>query len=503
MATILTRNRRESIQSGTLRTCRRLALGISVNPTYNILVSLSYSEAVGWYYSFARFDPHPVRDDTVKLDRMRALLQALGNPQTQYPTIHIAGTKGKGSTAALIESMFRAGGYRTGLFTSPHLHSFRERVRLNGQLIPEDELVGLTQRLQAVAADFSDATFFEWVTALGLLYFAAQRVEMGVIEAGLGGRLDCTNVLTPRISVITPVSLDHTEILGNTLLKIAREKAGIIKPGVPVVVAPQPLRALGEILRKANKVQARVVDVQKSWRWEMVSAAPEAQIVNTRYIKNARWQTFTLPLLGPHQRVNLVTALAAMDVLHGRNWRISLGSIRQGVANVEWDARFEILAYLDALPESAAMRSTTAQRTRKNQDTVTPPPRGYVVADGAHNAASARELVRTLDEIFPDAPVRFIFAASSDKDIAGMLQELAPRAASFVLTRAQTPRAAPLESLVALLAPHHVAYDTAPDIAHALEQMYERIEPGQVICVTGSLFIAAEARAQFFDVIHD
>lgn len=478
-------------------------IGISVNSAYNNLVGLEYSKAVNWYYSFARFDPHPARKDTIKLDRMRALLQALGNPHTQYPTIHIAGTKGKGSTAALIESMFRAGGYRTGLFTSPHLHSFRERVRLNGQLIPEDDLVALTGRLQAVAGDFGDATFFEWVTALGLLYFAAQRVEMGVIEAGLGGRLDCTNVLTPRISVITPVSMDHMEILGNTILKIAREKAGIIKPGVPVVIAPQPLRALGEILRKANKVQARVIDVQKNWRWEPVSAAPEAQIVHVRYVKNARWQTFTLPLLGPHQRTNLATALAAMDVLHGRNWRISVGSLQEGVANVEWHARFEILAYLDAPPETTAGRSATTRKARETNGDVSRAPRGYVVADGAHNAASARELVRTLDEVFPGAPVRFIFAASSDKDIAGMLQELAPRAASFVLTRAQTPRAAPFQTLVALLAPYNVPYGTSPDIARALERMYEYAEPGEVICVTGSLFTAAEARAQFFDVIHD
>lgn len=449
-------------------------------------MTLSYSEAVQWYYSFARFEPRPLRNDAGKLERMRALLHALGNPHTQYPTIHIAGTKGKGSTAAIIESMFRAGGYRTGLFTSPHLHSFRERVRLNGQPIPQDALIALTERLQALAPDFPKTTFFEWVTALAFLYFAEQHIEMGVIETGLGGRLDCTNVLTPRVSVITPVSLDHTEILGNNLLKIAREKAGIIKPGIPVVIAPQELRVMGELLRKANKEQARVVNVEKNWRWELVHTTPEAQTVHVRFIKNARWQTFTLPLVGPHQRANLATALAAMDVLHGRNWRISLGSLQQGAANVEWFARFEILAYLDA-PGA------------QNADA----PRGYVIADGAHNAASARELVRTLDETLPNAPTHFIFAASSDKDIAGMLQALAPRAASITLTQAQTPRAAALETLVNLVAPYNVPCDSAPDIARALEQTYARVEPGDVICVTGSLFIAAEARAQFFDVITD
>lgn len=492
-------------------------------------MTLSYSEAVNWYYSFARFDRRPARNDTGKLDRMRALLQALGDPHTQYPIIHIAGTKGKGSSAAIIESMFRAGGYRTGLFTSPHLHSFRERVRLNYHLISEDALIALTARLQALAPAFPKTTFFEWVTALALLYFAEQRVEMAIVEAGLGGRLDCTNVLTPRISVITPISLDHTEILGKNILKIAREKAGIIKPGVPVVIAPQELRVLGEVLRKANKEQTRIINVEKNWRWELIRTTPEAQFVRVRFIKNARWQTFILPLLGPHQRVNLATALATLDVLHGRNWRISLGSLQQGAANVEWSARFEILAYLDPpeselaaevadtpptnatpqalhVPDEILRADDGNQENADDEDTkekTRNAPRGYVVADGAHNSASAHELVRTLDEVFPNVPVHFIFAASSDKDIAGMLQELAPRAASFTLTQAQTPRAAALETLVAMLTPYNVLYDTAPDIAQALEQVYTRIEPGDVVCVTGSLFIAAEARAQFFDVITD
>lgn len=447
-------------------------------------MTLSYSDAVQWYYSFARFEPRPERHDADKLERMRALLKALGDPQNQFAAIHIAGTKGKGSTAALIESMFRAGGYRTGLFTSPHLHSFRERVRLDNALIPETALLALTERLQALAPAFPDATFFEWVTALAFLYFAAQRVEMAVIETGLGGRLDCTNVITPRLSVITPISLDHTAILGDNLAKIAYEKAGIIKPDGIVVIAPQELRALGQLLRKAHKVGARVVNVEKCWRWEAVETTPTEQTVNVRFIKNARWQTFTLPLVGAHQRVNLVTALAAMDVLHGRNWRISQRSLQHGVINVEWPARFETLAYLDA-PRG------------------TPAARGYVVADGAHNPASARELVRTLNEVLPHARVHFIFAASDDKDIAGMFQALAPRAASFVMTRAPTPRAAALDRLCAAIAPYGVPSSVAPDIARALEQLYARVEPGEVICVTGSLFIAAAARAQILRVPAD
>lgn len=451
-------------------------------------VTPGYSDAVNWYYSFARFEPHSRRtSDAHKLDRMERILARLGNPHTQFPAIHIAGTKGKGSTAAMLESMFRAGGYRTGLFTSPHLHSFRERIRVNNRMIAAETVVRNTSYLRALVADFPDATFFEWITALAFLYFAEQRIEMGILEVGLGGRLDCTNVVTPRVSVITPISFDHTEVLGTTLLKIAREKAGIIKPNIPVVIAPQELRVLGEVQRKANKENARIINVEKDWRWHLIQTTPENQTVNVRFVKSARWQTFTLPLVGPHQRVNLATALATMDVLHGRNWRISLDSLRQGIAQVEWPARFEILAHLEPASD----------------DPAEPPAEGFIVTDGAHNRASARELVRTLDEIFPGRPVHFIFASSRDKDIAGMLQELAPRAASITFTHANSQRAAAVDKLVQIAAPLTLEKRTAPDITTAIETTLAQVSPDDIVCITGSLFIAAEARAYFFDIPAD
>jgi len=450
-------------------------------------VTLTFQQAVQWYYSFARFDPHPPRTlEPTKLARMEQILARLDDPHRKFPAIHIAGTKGKGSTAALLEGMFRAGGYRTGLFTSPHLHSFRERVRVNNIPISREELVAFTERLCALAADFPNATFFEWVTALAFLYFAEQHVEMAIVEVGLGGRLDSTNVLTPRVSVITPISLDHTDVLGNTVLKIAREKAGVIKPHVPVVIAPQELTVLGELQRKANRVRARIVNVEKDWRWELVETTPEQQTVRVRFHKSARWQIFNLPLVGPHQRINLVTALATMDVLHGRNWRISLGSLQQGVAAVEWHGRFEILAHLDAEGKAAPQNT-----------------RGYLIADGAHNAASVAQLVNTFNEIFPRAAVHFIFAASADKDIAGMLQALAPRAASITFTQAKTPRAAPLETLVSLAAPYALETRSAPDLARAIDVTLEHVGPGDIVCVTGSLFIVAEARAHFLGIPPD
>ena len=473
-------------------------------------MSNKYSETIKWYYSFARFDTK--RSDKAKLDRMREILARLKNPQKKFRSIHVAGTKGKGSTAAMIECMIRAGGHATGLFTSPHLHTFRERIRVANRMISEEEVVAYTRKLRKLSADFPDATFFEWVTALAFLHFAAQEIELAVVEAGLGGRLDCTNVIEPRVTVITPLSLDHTDILGNNILQIAREKAGIIKPGVPVVIAPQPLRVLGEIQRKANQAQVRIINVEKNWRWQLLRTTPEAQIVNVRFSKNARWQPFLLPLVGPHQRVNLATALAAVDVLHGRNWRISVQSMQEGLANLEWPARFEVLARLDANTDEDEIPDDTDLTLDEMQSTLTTPsdnapvhiePHGYLIADGAHNAASAAELVRTLDEIFPARRVHFIFAASSDKDIAGMFAALAPRAESFTLTQAQSPRAAAIETLVEFVAPHRVTTYTAPNIGEAIEDVLDRIEPTDVVCVTGSLFIAAEARAYFLDTPKD
>lgn len=440
-------------------------------------MSLSYADAVHWYFSFARFDPAPRASDRLKLARMNEILSFLDNPHEKFPSILIAGTKGKGSTAALLESVLRAAGYRTGLYTSPHLHSFRERVRVADTLIPRERVVEITSLLQEIQTHFPNSTFFEWVTALAFTCFARENIDVGVIEVGLGGRLDCTNVLTPRVSVITPISFDHMEILGNTLQKIAFEKAGIIKPKIPVVVAPQELSALGEIQRRANKLESRIVNVEKLWRWQLMEATPQGQTVNVRHVKSARWLTLQLPLLGPHQRVNLATALATLDVLRGRNWSISEQSVAEGVATVRWNARFEILP--------------------------TNGPGAKLVVDGAHNGASAHELVRTLGEVFADKRIHFVFGVSADKDVAGMLEELAPRAASFIFTQAHHARAMPPDALAHLAAFYGGETRTASNVAEALELATRVAGDEGVICITGSLFIAAEARALVLNIPKD
>lgn len=427
---------------------------------------MNYERAVEWYYAFARFDAHaPAPPDAHKLLRMRGILARLGNPQERFPSVLIAGTKGKGSTAALLESILRAAGYRTGLFTSPHLHSFRERIRIGGEMIPAKDVVEGTRQLQEIARDLPGSTFFEWVTALAFWQMARADVELAVVEVGLGGRLDCTNVLTPRVSVITPVSYDHMEILGNTLAEIAGEKAGIIKPGVPVVVAPQAEEAWAAIARTAELQGARVVDVSDGWHAEQVAVSPERQRVRVHRPGRARGKTYSLPLLGPHQRVNLLTALAVTATLEEQGWRVADAAARRGVAGVKWPGRFEVLAR-----------------------------EPFVVADGAHNRASAHELVRTLDEVWPGQRVHFVFGASNDKDIAGMLGEIVPRAASLTLTRSGHARAAEPAALAARVSPGGPV-STRETVADALARARELAGRDDIICVTGSLFIAAEARA--------
>lgn len=440
-------------------------------------MALNYPEAVQWYYSFARFDPNAPRvPDNLKLARMHEILSQLGNPHQQFPAVLVAGTKGKGSTAALLASILHAAGYRTGLYTSPHLHTFRERILVNGELITKLHVAQGTALLQSLAPNFPGSTFFEWVTALAFDYFARQRVEIAVVEVGLGGRFDCTNVLTPRVSVITPISFDHTEILGDTLAKISFEKAGIIKPNVSVVVAPQELEAMGVIETVAAEKNAPLTDVAVDWHWESQGSTVHGQTVRIRE-GEAEPHTLSLPLLGPHQCVNLATALATAQVLRAQSWKIPAGAIQRGIERVKWPARFEILKQPEPVPVGIVLGGNN-----------------YIIADGAHNRASAHELALTLAQVFPNALVQFIFGASTDKDIAGMLQELLPHAAAFIFTQAHHARAASPEALARLAAPYLVPIHTAPTLLEALLVARHLASPTDVICVTGSLFIAAEAR---------
>ena len=443
---------------------------------------LNYRDALGYVFSFTNFEVTPAGDYTSKtfdLKRMERLLDALGNPHHQFRSVHVAGTKGKGSTAAMVESVLRAAGYRTGLYTSPHLHTFRERIRIGGAMIDREQVIAGVEKMMPHAAEIPGLTTFELMTALALDSFRAQGVEIAILEVGLGGRLDATNVVTPLVSVITSISLDHTAILGHTPALIATEKAGILKPGVPAVISPQTEEALEAIALVARTQRAPLVLVSSDLEFQV----GDVDFQVTPIDQNLDRQRFTLTLqpenldmslfeldlainlLGPHQLTNAATALAALYVLRDLGISIASAAIRSGMANVEWHGRFEVLS----------------------RDP-------FLIVDGAHNADSARRLVETLHQLFPNARLHFVFGASADKDHRGMFAELLPAASSLILTRSSNPRAADPARLSELAKPSETEISIAPDLASALLTARAHAGRGDVICVTGSLFVVAEAR---------
>lgn len=439
-------------------------------------VDAAYRDALSWLFSFATYQ-HKTADayqaSKQHLERMRAILVKLGNPQEKFEAVHIAGTKGKGSTAAMCESILRASGVRTGLYTSPHLHTFRERIRANGELIPRATVVEGIDRLRSIPKEYPDVLVFELITALAFDYFARSGIEFAVVEVGLGGRLDATNVITPRVSIITSISFDHMAILGNTLAEIAREKAGIIKPHVPVVSAPQGEEAARVIKQVAKEAGAPLIAVSNDLRFQVSGSEfqvhPSGSDLESQRIvlngDNLKSETCDLRLLGSHQLDNATTAIAAMGELMTQHVPITDETIRQGIESTQWPGRFEIL--------------------ERNP---------YLIVDGAHNRDSARQLVATIDGLLDGKRVQWIFGASDDKDVRGMFAELLPRSAEIIFTRANHPRATEPAELAELANGFGGRVVTTNNTAEALQVARGRMDQFEVTVITGSLFIVAEAR---------
>lgn len=466
-----------------------------------------YHDALRWLFSFATFQ-HKTADayqaSKLNLERMRAILGRLGNPHEKFQTVHIAGTKGKGSTAAICESILRAAGIRTGLYTSPHLHTFRERIRVGGEFISQAAIVEGINRLQAIQPDFPDAIVFELITALAFDYFARAGIEFAVLEVGLGGRLDATNVVTPRVSIITSISYDHIAILGDTLAQIAREKAGIIKSGIPVVSSPQADEARAVIEEVARGRGAELVQVSQDLRFQVAGHAfqvvghngsLESQRIELREsgskpetFRQAQDKLCDLRLLGAHQLANAATALAAMKTLNARGVPISDASLRAGIQNARWQGRFEIL-------EPAPKKESGVLASQKAAPDAAIHSKKYFIVDGAHNRDSARQLVATLDALFPNARVQWIFGASDDKDIRGMFAELVRRSGAFIVTRAPHPRASDPAVLAQWAREASAEPSAVETIAQAIALARTRVSKFDVTVVTGSLFVVAEARA--------
>jgi len=441
----------------------------------------TYQDALKYLYSFIDYSlerSYRYTPDRFDLDRVRGLLHALGDPHQAYATIHVAGTKGKGSVSSLSASSLTAAGHRTGLYTSPHLVRLTERIRVDGEEISEEAVVELMEDLRPHVDKIPGLTMFEVLTALGFLHFAHQGVDCAVIEVGLGGRLDATNVLTPLVSVITSLSYDHMNVLGDSLSDIAREKAGIIKSGVPLVLAPQQYEAQRVVEEIAAERGAPLIQVGREWLFAPGGHDLESQSL---YIWPAKEQAladafidsggreewapprYEIPLLGYHQVINAAVAYAALQVVREAGISLDEAAIRQGFRTISWPGRFQILSRSPA-----------------------------VLVDSAHNRDSALRLRIALDDYFPGKPVTLVFGAMADKDIPGMLAELLPRVSRLILTQADHPRAATVEELSELAHGYGWRVEKIVPVAEALRFAMQHCRPGEVVVAAGSLTVAGE-----------
>ncbi len=404
------------------------------------------------------------------LRRVSGFLEELGNPHLATPTVHIAGTKGKGSTAAMVDSILGVAGYRTGFYSSPHLHTFRERIRLGSEPVSEDVFANLVARLAPVACepdrqtDLGAVTLFEFMTAMAFQCFAEEQVDFQTIEVGLGGRLDATNVVEPAVCAITSISLDHMAILGDTVEEIAADKAGIIKPGVPVVVAPQSPGALEVVLGVAAEKRAPVTLVGRDVTWnsaERVKGGQTAEFSTRRF--NFRPM---IPLLGRHQLENVAMAVGVVEALTEQGYGISLPDTVKGLMKVKWPCRLEALGR-----------------------------EPLVVCDGAHNVYSMETMLSSLREYFDFERLILVVGFSRDKSVEGMVEALVPHADLAIATRSRHPRSLVPSSLAKLLRDQGVEHvPQVEDVSGALAAARSEASPRDLILATGSLFVAAEAR---------
>jgi dihydrofolate synthase / folylpolyglutamate synthase len=427
-----------------------------------------YQQALDYLYRFVDYSlVRNFRHTPEKFDlmRMEVFLGLLNEPHKRYPVVHVAGTKGKGSTAALITSALRAQGYRVGLYTSPHLQEFNERIQVNGEPIAPRALVQLVDDLRPLIDQVEQITWFEITTGLAFEHFSRQKVDVAVIEVGLGGRLDATNVVEPLVSVITSLSMDHMNILGDTLAKIAFEKAGIIKPGRPLALAPQPDEARAVVEQIAAERGSPVLAVGRDVKVTPLAHSLDGQSVRIE-VQGGQAAELSIPLLGLHQVENAATAYAALQLVRQQGLVVSEEAIRAGFAGVNWPARFELL--------------------RRD------PP---VIVDSAHNRDSAQRLRQALDDYLPGREVVLLFGASEDKDVTGILEELLPRVREVVATQSIHPRAALADNLVALSEQSGRPAVAVMPLEAAVEVALARAGQDAAVLATGSLFIAAAVRA--------
>ena len=448
---------------------------------------MNYTEALAYIESYTDYEKTPAPHAVAKYDlrRVLELLDRLDSPQKTIPTVHITGTKGKGSVSAMIASVLSAAGYATGLYTSPHLITIRERFQVNGKPITKSEFASLMAvvRPEADAVNrrnaYGQLTTFEVLTALCFTYFRERRVGFQVLEVGMGGTYDATNVIEhPEVCVLTSISLDHTEILGHTLGAIAGEKCGIIKTGCSVVISPQTDEAYRVIDKTCRDRRASLIRTDIDVTWQSLGF----DIHRQRMLVKGKLGDYelALPLLGDVQLENTATSVAALEVLAQRGFNVSRESIVQGIARVKWPGRFQLLQE-----------------------------KPYLLIDGAHNPYSAQRLRESIEKYFPRSGAKddkngpatvekhtLVIGTSSDKDIAGIVDGLYPAFGRVIVTRSRHPRATSTELLAAEFAKHGVTAESADNVAQALGLAMDNEGKNTLVCATGSLFVVGEVLEQ-------
>ena len=445
-------------------------------------------KALDKIYSFVDYSlTHAIDVDkkVFTLDKMKVLLSKLGNPQNSYPVIHVAGTKGKGSVCAMLAAALRSTGLSVGLYTSPHLVKFNERIIVDGKMISDEDVVALTDRIGAtVSAMTNPVSAFEFMTAMAFEYFKEQKVDVAVVETGLGGRLDSTNTVAPILTVITSISLDHTDILGDTIEQIAGEKAGIIRENVPVICGPQQFDSAKKVIfDTAQRLNAPWIYVPDRYRYINIRSDLDMQrtmiwrVEDQKLMENycedpnhANWEPTVLryPLPGLHQMDNAATVFAALMKLKGFFPSFDTRKAMEGLARTFWPCRMERVSELP-----------------------------FVILDGAHNDDSIKKLCAALDTYCGTRTVKCVFGASEDKTIDSMIRILAPHVDEFIMTKSSHPRAADPN----LLQHTAVSLGRRSRIAETIEEAFGMIESESVdnVCyiVTGSLFTAGDMRGLF------
>ncbi|HPS51979.1 MAG TPA: folylpolyglutamate synthase/dihydrofolate synthase family protein [Phycisphaerae bacterium] len=436
----------------------------------------NYPQALKYLFSLTDYEQMlrvRYNRDTFSLDRMEKLLKKIGNPHKKIKSVHIAGTKGKGSTSMMLASMLQHCGYKVGLYTSPHICDVRERISINGECIAKPELSALIAKISSHVEQMKKdrPTFFEIFTAIAFMYFADKKIDIAVIETGLGGRLDSTNVIQPEVCGITSISMDHMHQLGNTLADIAREKAGIFKPQIPVISAPQNPIAKRVMKKVASEVKSPLFfagdEIEFSYRVE----SSRTEGCHTRVClttPSSKFEHLAVPVLGEHQAINCGLALALLDVLKQKGMKIDDKQALYGLERVYLPGRMEII-------------KTEPQ----------------ILVDGAHNAASIKALIRGIGQHIPYDSMVMIFGCAADKDIRGMMEQIATGADKLIFTKSSTsPRAADpheLAEVYAEMTDGRIAQVTN-SLKQALEIAYSAVSREDIICITGSFYLVGEAK---------